>query len=420
MMSRAVAAGNAESAHRSLTGYHNGARSIRVTLYSHDTYGLGHLRRNLAIAEHLLAREGRFSVRLLTGSPVADQWRFPANLEVVALPPVVKTGVETYAPRNSHLPFSLVKAYREALIVKAIVAQPPDILLVDHAPAGMNGELMASLAYIRRELPHTKVIIGLRDILDSPETVRRLWGEQHTIELLDELYDLILVYGCRDLFDVVEAYEIPSKVAAKVRYCGYVARPYVPAAAQAPAQRPLVLVTAGGGEDGHFLMDAYLRCLTQLPDGCVRSLIVTGPLMSEADRRLLDRVPGLASDVELISMTHDLPSLLQRADLVVGMGGYNSSMEIVASGRPAIIVPRVAPRAEQAMRAALLEQLGLVRCVLPGPDLESRLAARIGEALAESSVRDNRQALDMSGAARIAEQFATLTEEADCALETTA
>ena len=419
-MSHTFAARNAELAHRAVTGSGNGERSIRVTLYSHDTYGLGHLRRNLAIAEHLLSQGGRFSVRLLTGTPVADRWRFPANLEVVALPPVVKTGIETYAPRNSHLPFSLVKAYREALIVKSIVTQPPDILLVDHAPAGMNGELMASLAYIRRELPRTKVVIGLRDILDSPETVRRLWGEQHTFELLDELYDLILVYGCRDLFDVIEAYEVPSKVAAKVRYCGYVARPYVPAAAQAPARRPLVLVTAGGGEDGYFLMDAYLRCLVHLPDECVRSLIVTGPLMSETDRRLLDRIPGGTGDVELISMTHDLPSLMQRADLIVGMGGYNSSIEIVASGRPAIVVPRVAPRAEQAMRAALLERLGLVRCVLPGPDLESRLATRIGEALADSSVRENRKGLDMSGLARIAEQFAILAEEPDWALGTTA
>ncbi len=97
------------------------SRLPRVFLYSHDTYGLGHLRRNLAIAEHLLARKHGFSVRLLTGSPVIDSWTLPTGLDVTALPPVVKTGAERYAPRNSTLPFGLVKAYREALILKAVI-----------------------------------------------------------------------------------------------------------------------------------------------------------------------------------------------------------------------------------------------------------------------------------------------------------
>jgi predicted glycosyltransferase len=389
---------------------YSGHRPTRVTLYSHDTYGLGHLRRNLAIAEHLLAREGRFAVRLLTGSPVAGEWTFPRDLEVTALPPVVKTGVETYAARDSELPFTLVKAYREALIVKAVVSEPPDILLVDHSPAGMNGELMASLAYIKRELPAAKVVIGLRDIIDSPEAVREIWRRQFVADLLKELYDLILVYGSQELFDVEAAYRMPPKVAAKVRYCGYVARPYVPAATHEPGDKPTVLVTAGGGEDGFLLMDSYLRCLRHLPPGIVRSLIVTGPLMADADRRTLAETAAGGTDIEFMTVTHDLPSLLQQIDVVVAMGGYNSTIEIVASGRPAILVPRTAPRVEQAMRAELFERLGLVRRALPGPDLDVRLAALINEVLAEDSPADRRHRLDMSGAARVAELFAEIAE----------
>ena len=69
------------------------ARRPMVFLYSHDTYGLGHLRRNLAIAEHLLARPAAFSVRLLTGSPVIGSWALPDGLDVTTLEPVIKTGV---------------------------------------------------------------------------------------------------------------------------------------------------------------------------------------------------------------------------------------------------------------------------------------------------------------------------------------
>ena len=181
-----------------------GYPSVKVLLYSHDTFGLGHLRRNLAIAGKLLDGSGRFSVRLLTGSPVIGEWNLPPGLRVQPLPPVIKTGAESYAARAPGQLFGLVKGYREALILKTVMCQRPDVFLVDHAPAGMNGELLSTLAWIRRELPHTRIIIGLRDILDSPATVQQLWRDQQIYELLDQAYDDIFVYGSRSLFDVAE------------------------------------------------------------------------------------------------------------------------------------------------------------------------------------------------------------------------
>lgn len=265
----------------------------RVFLYSHDTYGLGHLRRNLAIAEHLMGRDRGFSVRLLTGSPVIGNWLLPADLDVTALPPVVKTGVETYRPRNSTLPFGLIKAHREALILKSVIDETPDVLLVDHAPAGMNAELLATLAFIRREMPATQVILGLRDILDAPETVREIWAQQAIVPMIENLYDWVIVYGCRSLFDIAESYGLPTSIAEKLRYSGYVARPRRPGAPRSHADRTTVLVTAGGGEDGFFLMEAYLDALARLPTGSVHSRIVTGPLMSPARRRQLDARAGV-------------------------------------------------------------------------------------------------------------------------------
>lgn len=390
----------------------------KVFLYSHDTYGLGHLRRNLAIAEHLLERTPAFSVRLLTGSPVIGSWRLPERLDVTALPPVVKTGVETYVPRYSTLPFGLVKAYREALILKAVIEDSPDILLVDHAPAGMNGELLSTLAFIRRELPGTQVILGLRDILDSPQTVREIWRQQGIIPLLENLYDRVLVYGCRSVFDVVDGYAIPQHVAEKLSYCGYVSRPPVPRSPKPAAHNPTVLVTAGGGEDGYFLMDAYLKALAVGIKGRVRSRIVTGPLMSAARRSTLDQLAGGDPDIEIIAATMNLPQMLAESDLVVAMGGYNTSVEIIASGKPAIIVPRAAPRAEQRMRAAVLAQMGLVRSVEPGAEVERRLGQAIEEVLAGAPLRGSGHGLDLDGAKRVGDLFEALTKADAKELET--
>ncbi len=378
----------------------------KVFLYSHDTYGLGHLRRNLAIAEHLLSRKEAFSVRLITGSPVIGSWTVPRGLDVTALPPVVKTGVETYAPRSSALPFGLIKAHREAQILKSVIEERPDILLVDHAPAGMNAELLSTLAFIRRELPNTHVILGLRDILDDPETVREIWRQQDIIPLLDCLYDGILVYGSRALFDVVEAYGIPPRVAAKLTYCGYVAR--APKhAAMAPADFPMILVTAGGGEDGYFLMEAYLKARALLT-GRVRSRIVTGPLMSAAQRQSLKSLAGNDPDIEIVASTGDLPAMLSQVDLVIAMAGYNTSVEIVTSGKPAILVPRAAPRAEQRMRASMLARLGYVWAIDQGPGLDSRLADLMKSALMGKRPHPLQRALDFDGARRVADAIEAL------------
>src|SRR5438128_8080266 len=228
--------------------------SPRLLVYSHDTFGLGHLRRNLAIAAHLLRRSQPFSASLLTGSPVASSWPMPAGLEVKALPPVVKTGAEEYASRDSFFSFAKVKARREAVILEWVMRYRPDVFLVDHAPAGMKGELRKALAFIREEMPATQTVLGLRDIIDSPEAVRSLWREQNIYQLLETAYDQILVYGCRHLFDSVRAYDFPAAVVAKPvssdyfpKTAGIFKLPNAPMLARPPRGGPVFLVTAGGG-----------------------------------------------------------------------------------------------------------------------------------------------------------------------------
>jgi predicted glycosyltransferase len=385
----------------------------RVLIYSHDTFGLGHLRRNLAIAEHLLQRPERFEVWLLTGSPVIHSWTLPIGLHVQPLPPVVKLGAENYAERYGRDPFALVKGYREALIVKLVCQEKPDFLLVDHSPAGMRGELLPALSLIRRELPNTRVVLGLRDILDAPETVTSLWREENTYALLDRAYDDILVYGSRSLFDLVEAYEIPSDVASKLKYVGHIGRKRpLPAEAAGdawPNAQPgaRVLVTAGGGGDGMFMMDAYGKALSMLPEGLTNSLILTGPLMPAEQAALLRARAGKRRDITFMPHTTDLPAIMANADLVVSMGGYNTTVEILAARKKAIIVPRAAPRAEQLMRSRLLHGLGLVWNAEPDADLPQRLAALVPDALAGIRHRQPAwDAIDLDGAKRVGDLLA--------------
>ncbi len=375
-------------------------RGRRVLLYSHDTFGLGHLRRNLAIAEHLLQRDPPFSVQLLTGSPVAESWPMPRGLKVQALPPVVKVGAEAYTSLDPSLSFAAVKAQRETLILNALADYEPDIFLVDHAPAGMKGELLDALELIRRQMPATRTVLGMRDIIDRPETVRSLWQEQGIYGLLETGYDQILAYGNRHLFDVVKAYQLSPALAAKVRYCGYIARTL--SEPLEPNLQPLVLVTAGGGGDGYVLLEGYLQALEQRAVAA-HSILVPGPFMPEENLRVLEQAAARHPQVEFIPYTTELTRLLNRADLVVAMAGYNTTAEILAARKPAILVPRAAPRAEQRLRATLLGELGLAWVVQPEEDLASRLAELLPAALAGARPTGGWNTIELGGVHRVGE-----------------
>ncbi len=386
----------------------------RVLLYSHDTFGLGHLRRNLAIADHLLRRNPPFSVKLLTGSPVLRSWPLPEGLEVQALPAVVKVGAEQYVSRDGAESFATVKARRERLILEVIRSYRPDIFLVDHAPAGMKGELLEALAYLRQEMPETHTVIGLRDILDSPQAVQELWEAQGIYRLLEQSYDQVLVYGSRHLFDCGREYNFPESVARKTQFCGYIARSIggLPAYdgdhSRKRHDKPLVLVTAGGGGDGYPLMEGYLGALEEIAPGAVRSILVPGPLMAKEQREALERAAAKRPDVKLLHTT-ELEAFIWRADLVVSMSGYNTTAEILAARKPSILVPRAAPRAEQRMRATLLVKLGLARVVQPEEDVALRLAEHLKAALADNfPARRNWHAVDLGGVHRVGEALADL------------
>ena len=369
----------------------------RVLLYSHDTYGLGHLRRNLAIAKRLLEHRPSLRVLLMTGSSVAERFPLPRGLMVLRLPPVVKVGAGEYRARDQRWDFDLARRARTAIMSDAAQRFRPDVFLVDHAPQGMKGELLPVFATLRRTSPGTRIVIGLRDVLDDPATVRANWSEQGVYETLESVFDRVLVYGSQDVFDVVAAYGLSPAVAAKLEYCGYVCRPPVPASSARPEGGPFVLGTAGGGGDGAEVLTATLAASTALG---VRSLVVTGPLMGPAERFELTRRAEQASHADVVEFVPDLAGAARQASAVVTMGGYNTLCEMVSTGVPTVVVPRVHPRREQAIRAELFSQRGAVSTVMPGPGLAERMEEALAAALA-AGPRQGPSPIDLGGLDRL-------------------
>ena len=336
----------------------------RILLYSHDTYGLGHLRRNLAIAGAFLSGLPGCQVLLATGSTVADRFRRPAGLQVVKLPPVIKTGVESYDSREPGIPLSLVRRARSAVLVDVVRRWRPDLILVDHSPQGMKGELLPVFEAVA-ELPRRpRLVLGLRDILDDPDHVRSLWEAEGVYETLGTTYDRILVYGQQEIFDVAEAYGLGEGDRAKLSYCGYVATPSRPSALSPEAlpENPFVLGTVGGGGDGVEVLVATLRAASTLGIG---ALLATGPLMSTADRATLELALARNPGAKVVDLVDDIAHVASGATFVVTRGGYNTLSELAAARVPTVVIPRAWPRMEQLLRAAAFSARGLVETVDP-------------------------------------------------------
>ncbi|HSH00737.1 MAG TPA: glycosyltransferase [candidate division Zixibacteria bacterium] len=368
-----------------------------VAMYSHDTYGLGHLRRSLKIARALRAAYPELSLLIMTGSSELNSQAIPPGVDIVKLPSVIKTADERYQSRSLHVSFERTLRARSEIILACMQAYEPDLLLVDHSPVGMKGELRQALTGLARSDAKTIVALGLRDIVDSPDRVIKRWRSEGVYDVLEEAYHHILIYGQPEIFDPLSKYEFSPKLRHKTEFCGYIAGAF-PSGAKAEAplsdRRPLVLVTIGGGDYyGQEIIGTYLEMVREhLNRITFDTRIICGPLI---DRELYERLSAAAAGlpVGLAKITTDMERCMAEADFVIATGGYNTTVETLTHARRAMIIPRVTMRDEQLIRTTRLAELGALTMMHPDDITPKKLFFEVTRGLYESddSVRNFRE-----------------------------
>lgn len=373
-----------------------------VVMYSHDTIGLGHMRRNSAIARALVTRMPDVSVLMLVGCPAGMVFESLPGIDYVKLPSLAKLGRGAFAAGSLRMETEAIKRLRRGVIEGVLGNLRPDVLLVDHEPGGVMGELEPVLRRIRAT-GGTRTVLGLRDILDAPDRVARAWTADGTDRIVKEQYDQVLVYGDAAFFDSIAAYDLP----AHSRTCGVVTgQKAVPGPVRGSRRPRHVLVSGGGGRDAYPLIDAAISALALVPKPKRPAMtIVTGPLM---DAELQAETATRAEPLGIEVMTHvpDLTALMAQTDLLVTMTGYNSINEALAMGCPIVTVPRLGPSAEQRMRAERLESLGLARVL----NRETLTPAALARVLIAPLRRARTAPPDLNGAEQAARILQTLIE----------
>jgi predicted glycosyltransferase len=148
---------------------------MKIAVYSRNTFGLGNIRRMLAVCDHLLTSVRGLSILLVSGSPMVHSFRLPRGLDYIKLPCLNRGDRSKLSAKYLATKVDETIQLRSDLIRVAVSHFQPDLLLVDKKPTGLQEELTATLDYLKLQQPHTKVVVLLHDILDQPDKTIAEW-----------------------------------------------------------------------------------------------------------------------------------------------------------------------------------------------------------------------------------------------------
>ncbi|BCH29272.1 membrane protein [Mesorhizobium sp. L-8-10] len=329
-------------------------------MYSHDTFGLGHLRRSRTIAHALVDHFPEMEVSIISGSPVVDAFWFHERVNYIQIPAAQKLSNGEYSSGSSSHSLEDTLAARESIIRAAAERLRPDMVIVDKEPLGLGREMLRTLRWLKAL--GTIAVLGLRDVLDAPELLQGEWERKQNTAFTEEIYDEIWIYGPGSFYNPLSSIELDEATQAQTRYTGFLARS-LPPMDDGTAGRygtGYILVTAGGGGDGYELMAAALKAVKRRPDSTDRYLFVLGPFMTEQQRFEITARASSLANVEVVDFHVNVETLVANAAAIVGMCGYNTFCEVMSFDKRALFVPRTAPRREQSIRAHRAAEFGWV------------------------------------------------------------
>jgi predicted glycosyltransferase len=331
---------------------------MRVMIVVTHLLGSGHLSRALVLARAF--RDAGDEVLLVSGGmPVAvlqEGWA-----DILQLPPVRSDGVNFSALLDAEggpVTASTLQARREKLI-SALTDSRPDALITELFPFGrrnLKDEFLALLAAAADLRPRPLVCTSIRDILAPPDKARKAAFAEET---LLRHYDAVLVHSDRSLMPLDASWPVSAELAPLLRYTGFVAPP--PATrADTDTGKGEIIVSAGGGAVGQHLFEIARDAARGVPDQTWR-LLIGG---TDAGPRAAELRQDAPENLVVEPARPDFRALLHNAAASVSLCGYNTALDVLQAGVPAVFVPFDAgSEVEQTIRARQLARQDGLACL---------------------------------------------------------
>ena len=360
----------------------------KLLFYCQHVLGIGHLIRSLEIARALTG----FEVTLLNGGGRFEGLEFPENLRVIDLPSISSNAeFSELKAEDSRDVTEALFAKRREIILRGAFELKPDVILVELFPFGRLKFADEILALLEKgtELG-ARAVCSVRDILvtKSQQDV----FEKQACEICNRYLTAVLVHSDPHFHSFEETFPSAPEVKVPVLHTGFISsgRPRT----GGPREK-LIVVSIGGGRVGGELLTSAAEAFKSLDAG-LSMVLVTGPYFGEQEFAQLHRLKSDRLAVE--RFIPDFEGLLAKAALSISLAGYNTCMNLLNTGTPALLLPFAGHgNQEQTIRASKLRKAGIAG-TLEAADLEpARFAARIEEAL---DMPRKPNPFDLAGAAK--------------------
>ncbi len=398
----------------------------KILFYCQHILGIGHLVRSMEIVRGL---SQDFQIYFVNGGQIIPSFEIPAGVEVINLP-ALKTDPEFRSLQvvDDDRPLEVVKAARKNQLLEVFERIQPDLLVIELFPFGRKQfkfELIPLLDRVQDLGRKTKVVCSLRDIVVGKKD--QAAHEAKVCYSINRYFDLVLIHSDESFMPLAVSFSRQLDLEAQVAYTGYVTQPIDPDAAMTPIDaialerpEPMILCSIGGGRFGHELVQAVIQSAPQLAKQLPHHIhLFAGVFMPDAKYAQFEQQVQVlqANGVNNISLrrhTGCLLNYMQKADLSISMGGYNTTMNILSTGVRSLMLTFMGNNdQEQEIRARALERRGILDVLTLADLAPDRFAAKVADRISRSPAPVG---IDLEGVAqtrRILQQFVAVEAPLD-------
>ncbi len=380
----------------------------KLMFYCQHILGIGHLVRSMEIVRGLVED---FQICFVNGGKTIAGFEIPAGVEVVNLPAIeTDAEFEKLSVVDDSRSLEEVQEFRKARLLQIFNSFQPDVLMVELFPFGrrrFSFELVPLLEQVKAQGRKTKVVCSLRDIVVTKQDQER--HEEKICKLMNQYFDMLLIHGDRKFQPLEESFSRISDLNCKVHYTGYVVQPSpvnpvlnAEDKAVLNCGKPIILASIGGGRFGHELLESLIEAAPILQRIIPHRIqIFTGPFFPESKFEQMQACAEIQPNINIQRYTPNLLTYMEKAELSISMGGYNTTMNILTTGVRSMMLPFVGNGdLEQTIRSQKLENLGILNVIHPEDLGPRKFADKIVQCLIETPnpVRFDLQGVDKTAA----------------------
>ena len=376
-----------------------------LLFYCQHSLAMGHLVRSLALADSLA---DHFRVMLLNGGRLPKGLLIPAGVQVINLPPLGIDETNQLVSHDKRISVERALDRRKKMIRTCFDNLRPAVVVLELFPFGRKrfaGELRPLLEAARGDDRHPFIVCSLRDIFGSQSVNQQKYDDRAAI-LANQFLDLVLVHSDPSFAHFDESFHPNTPLKVPVIHTGFVVPRSTPAVAVESTRRRIV-VSAGGGIAGEPLLRTAieaLHCFANDPE--IEMKVIAGPFLPDDAWNDLRVMARGKPQLNLVRSVNNLCDELRGATMSISQAGYNTCLDILRAGVPALLVPSAKGNCnEQQKRALRLQRLGAVQVL----DHENLNPVRLAMAIrAGMKCKMARPQLDLDGTKRSTQIIASM------------